>query len=333
MQTVPKKSEGFNRKRSVIPGYSLPYEPIPQQLYTPVTLFQGFKPDEPASWGRTVDFAIYRHFVMEGRDAPTNPYFGMMQALHDNAIMQCTKMLIAGRRIAAIMGDHTMRRDSDVYRDIAILSRRLTRSGFLMCSGGGSGAMEASHLGASLAPGADPDLEEALALLKTKPVVPALRNIINSRGLVNPVLVAQAYEWFKPAYEISAAISSPGQSLAFPTWHYGHEPATPFATHIAKYFQDSIREDGLLALAKHGIIFFEGKTGTIQEIFQDGNQNYYKMFDRFSPMVLFGVEYWTTKYPVVGVLKKLFTRPEFKKYVLVTDDVAAAARFIEKFAM
>jgi predicted Rossmann-fold nucleotide-binding protein len=331
MQTVPKKSEGFDRKRSALPGLSLPYEPIPQQLYTPVTLFQGFKPDEPASWGQTVDFAIYRHFVMEGRDAPTNPYFGMMQALHDNAITQWTDVLIAGRRIAAIMGDHIMRRDSAVYRDIAILSRRLTRSGILMSSGGGSGAMEAIHLGALLAAGADPDLEEALALLKTQPVVPALRNIVNSKGRVNPVLVAQAHAWFKPAYEIYSSISSPGQSLAFPTWHYGHEPATPFATHIAKYFQNSIREDGLLALAKQGIIYFEGKTGTIQEIFQDGNQNYYKMFDCFSPMVLFGVEYWTTKYPVVGVLQKLFTPSEFAKYVLVTDDMAAAARFIEHF--
>jgi len=329
MKTISKKS--IDRKSSAMPGFSLPYEPIPQQLYTPATLFQGFKPGEPASFEQTVDFAIYRHVVMVGRDAPTNPYFGMMQALHDNAIMQCTKMLIAGRRIAAIMGDHKLARDSAVYRDIAILSRRLTRSGFLMCSGGGSGAMEACHLGASLASGADSKLEEALDLLKTKPVVPALRNIVNSRGVVNPALMAQAYEYFKPAYEISTSINSPGQSLAFPTWHYGHEPATPFATHIAKYFQDSIREDGLLALAKQGIIYFEGKTGTIQEIFQDGNQNYYKMFDCFSPMVMFGVEYWTKKYPVVGVLKKLFTRAEFAKYVLVTDDVAAAARFIEQF--
>ena len=313
--------------------FGLPYEPIPQQLYTPVTLFQGFKPGEPASWGQTVDFAIYRHFVLEGRDAPTNPYFGMMQALHDNAITQCTNVLIAGRRIAAIMGDHKLRRDSATYRDIAILSRRLTSSGILMCSGGGSGAMEASHLGASLAGGADPDLDDALTLLKPQPVVPALRNIVSPKGMVNPALVAQAHAWFKPAYEISASIRSPGQSLAFPTWHYGHEPATPFATHIAKYFQNSIREEGLLALAKQGIVYFEGKTGTIQEIFQDGNQNYYKMFDCFSPMVLFGVEYWTVKYPVVSVLQKLFTPVEFEKYVLVTDDVVAAARFIEQFTL
>jgi len=315
-----------------MPGFSLPYEPIPQQLYTPVTLFQGFKPDDPASWGQTVDFAIYQHFVMEGRDAPTNPYIGMMQALHDNAITQCTDALVAGRRIAAVMGDHKLGRDSAAYKNIAIVSRRLTRNGFLMCSGGGSGAMEATHLGASLAAGADRDLEDALTLLKPEPVVPDLAKIVNSRGIVDPALVIQAHAWFKPAYEIFASISSPGQSLAFPTWHYGHEPATPFATHIAKYFQNSIREDGLLAFAKQGILYFEGKAGTIQEIFQDGTQNYYKMFDRFSPMVMFDVEYWTIKYPVVSVLQKLFTPAEFAKHILVTDDITAAARFIENYS-
>jgi predicted Rossmann-fold nucleotide-binding protein len=312
-------------------GINLPYEPIPQQLYSPLKLFQGFKCDDSASWGQTMDFAIYQHFVMEGRDAPTNPYIGMMQALHDNAITQCTNALIEGRRIAGIMGDHMMLRDSTVYKDIAILARHLTRNGILICSGGGSGAMEASHLGASLAMGTDSDLDDALALLMVKPEVPALRNIINPKGKVNPSLVIQAHAWFEPAYKISLSISSPGQSLAFPTWHYGHEPSTPFATHIAKYFQNSIREEGLLAIAKQGVIFFEGKSGTMQEIFQNGNQNYYKMFDGFSPMILLGVDYWTHKFPVVNVLQKLFTPNEFEKYVLLTDNISAAASFIEKF--
>jgi len=314
-----------------MPGFSLPYEPIPQQLYTRTKLFEGFASDDPASWGRTADFVIYRYFVMEGRSAPTNPYIGMMQALHDNAITQSTAALIAGRRIAAIMGDHKMARDTSVYRDIAILARRLTRSGILLCTGGGPGAMEACHLGASLAAGADSDLDHALSVLKSQPVVPALGDILNSKGEVDPVLVARAHAWFKPAYEIAESILSPGQSLAIPTWHYGHEPTTPFATQIAKYFQNSLRENGLLALAKQGIVYFEGTAGTIQEIFQDGAQNFYRSFDYFSPMVLFGVEYWTAKYPVVSVLQKLFTAADFAKYVLVTDDVAAAARFIEGF--
>lgn len=191
--------------------------------------------------------------------------------------------------------------------------------------------MEASHLGASLAKGPVSEIDKAVALLKTQPVVPALGNIVNPKGLVDPLSVVKVHTWFKPAYEIAASIGSPCESLAVPSWHYGHEPTTPFATHIAKYFQNSIREDGLLALAKQGIIYSEGKAGTIQEIFQDSTQNYYKTFDYFSPMVLFGTQYWTTTYPVVGLLQNLFTPADFSKYVLVTDNVDAAAQFIEQF--
>ena len=113
-------------------GFNLPYQPIPQQLYTPAVLFQGFKSDDPASFGQTLDFAIYRHFVMEGRGVSSNPYFGMMQALHDNAITQSTASLIAGRRVAAIMGDHNLVRDSAVYKEIAVLSLLLSRAGILV---------------------------------------------------------------------------------------------------------------------------------------------------------------------------------------------------------
>jgi len=311
---------------------TLPYQPIRQKLYSGDELFQGFEPDETASWGQTLDFAIYRHFVMKGRHTPTDPYMRMMQALHDNAIMQSIVAFIEGRRVAAIMGGQLMPRDSAVYRDVAVLAHRLTKNGILICTGGGPGAMEASHLGASFAKETVSELDKAIALLKTQPVVPVMGNIVGPGGIVDPLLVDKAHAWFKPAYEIAMSISFPCESLAIPTWHYGHEPTTPFATHIAKCFQNSIREDGLLAFAKQGIVYSEGKAGTIQEIFQDSAQNYYRSFDCFSPMVLFGTKYWTTTYPVVGILQKLFTPSDFARYVLVTDDVEAAAQFIEGFA-
>lgn len=191
--------------------------------------------------------------------------------------------------------------------------------------------MEAGHLGAALAGSQDAALDHALDRLKTQPVVPALARIVDYKGGIDFTLVAKADAWFKPAFELAQSIHPAGESLAIPTWHYGHEPSTPFATHIAKYFQNSIREDGLLAIAKQGIICMEGKAGTIQEIFQDGAQNYYRTFDRFSPMILFGVDHWTTTYPVVGVLQELFAG-QFAKYVLVTDQVDEAARFIEQFS-
>jgi predicted Rossmann-fold nucleotide-binding protein len=312
-------------------GFNLPYQPIPQKLYTSADLFQNFDPNQPASWGKTVDFEIYRHFVTEGRTTPKNPYMGMMQALHDNAISEATTTFIQGRRVVAIIGDHKLARDSTTYRNAASLARRLTRLGFLICTGGGPGAMEAGHLGASLANSNDADLDEALVQLKTYPVVPELGKIVDSRGVIDFTLVAQASAWFKPAYELAKSINLAGESLAIPTWHYGHEPPTPFATHIAKYFQNSLREDGLLAIAKDGILCMAGKAGTVQEIFQDATQNYYKTFRRFSPMVLFGVEYWTRTYPVAGVLQNMFGA-QYDKSMLVTDNIDTAAQFIEQFS-
>ncbi len=312
-------------------AYNLPYQPIPQKLYTSTDLFEGFDPGQPASWVETVDFQIFRHFVIEGRTTPTNPYMRMMQALHDNAISQATATFIEGRRVVAIIGDHKLARDSAAYRSAASLGRRLTRSGFLICTGGGPGAMEAGHLGASLADSSDAHLDEALDQLKTYPVVPELGGIVDPQGVIDSTLAAQASAWFKPAYELAKSIHPACESLAIPTWRYGHEPPTPFATHIAKYFQNSIREDGLLAIARQGIVCIEGKAGTIQEIFQDSTQNYYQTNAPFSPMILFGVDYWTTTYPVVGVLQKLF-RDQFAESMLVTDDVDTAAHFIERFS-
>lgn len=314
-----------------MPGFDLPYQPIPHKLYSPADLFQGYDPGQAASWERSVDFEIYRHFVTEGGTKPRNPYMGMMQALHDNAILEATAVYIEGRRVVAIIGDHKLARDSASYRQAASLARRLTRHGYLICTGGGPGAMEAGHLGACLAGSSDEALELALRRLSTYPVVPDLKNILNSNGTVDPRLAAEASAWFRPAFELAESIQSPGESLAIPTWGYGHEPPSPFATHIAKYFQNSIREDGLLAIARQGILCMEGKAGTIQEIFQDSAQNYYETFGPFSPMVLFGVEYWTKTYPVAAVMQNLFA-DQFAEYVLVTDDVDAAASFIERFS-
>jgi predicted Rossmann-fold nucleotide-binding protein len=313
-----------------MPGFDLPYQPIPRQLYSRADLFHGYDPREPASLARTPDIQIYRNFVSEGRSAPRNPYMGMMQALHDNAIQEATAVYIQGRKVVAIIGDHAMGRDSTAYRQAAILARRLTRSGYLICTGGGPGAMEAGHLGASLAGSGDAALDPALEKLKAYPVVPDLRQIVDASGALDSRLVMEASAWLRPAFELAGSITATGESLAIPTWGYGHEPPSPFATHIAKYFQNSIREDGLLAIARQGILCMPGKAGTIQEIFQDAAQNYYETFGPFSPMVLFGVAYWTKTYPVADVMQHLFG-DLFAKHVLTTDDVEAAASFIEQF--
>ena len=118
-------------------------------------------------------------------------------------------------------------------------------------------------------------LDETIAALAVVPHMPDLHGILSLDGTPNPALVRAAGEWFAPAWVASRAIDEPVQSLSIPTWHYGHEPTSPFATHIAKLFQNSIREDGLLTIARQGIVFTRGSAGTLQEVFQDAQQNFY----------------------------------------------------------
>lgn len=313
-----------------MPTAGLPYVPLRDALYTPAELFAGFDPSRPTSFAETADFAVYRHVVGPTGDASSHR---MMQALHDHGISQAVAALVAGRRVAAIMGGHKLPRDSAPYRDVVRLARRLARAGLLVCTGGGPGAMEAGHLGAALAPHDDARLDQALALLNAarQPTVPELKGIVDAHGHEDAVLVAQAHAWFKPAYELAQQLGGGALSLAVPTWHYGHEPSTPLAPCIAKYFQNSIREDGLLAIAHQGIVYAAGRAGTLQEIFQDGAQNYYRTFGSFSPMVLLGVDYWTRSLPVVAVLEKLFRPEDFAQRVRVTDDVDEAAAFLLDF--
>ena len=59
-------------------------------------------------------------------------------------------------------------------------------------------------------------------------------------------------EWLASAFRVIERFPDPRyESLGIPTWHYGHELPTPLR-HIAKYFENSVREEGLLALPREG---------------------------------------------------------------------------------
>jgi len=128
-------------------------------------------------------------------------------------------------------------------------------------------------------------------------------------------------------------------TLSIPTWHYGHEPTTPFATHIAKLFQNSVREDGLITIARQGLVFTQGSAGTLQEVFQDAAQNFYARYpEHFSPMVFLDRDYWSRAMPVRPLLDALFrtagdaVRERAEHLLLVTDDIAEAAEQLDRFS-
>ena len=310
---------------------NLPYQPFHARLYAPVDLFEGFDPRRPDSYAETMDFRTYRHFVRTGRGTDAPFFEGMMQSLHDNSVAKALHSFLRGRRCVAVMGGHKLERGTEAYRRVCVLSRALARAGFTLASGGGPGAMEATHLGAALSPCPASDMDAALHELASARELPAAGEMVDGRGRVDGAIVRALHGWFRPAFAISARLRRPGRSVAVPTWHYGHEPSSPFASHIAKYFQNSVREDGLLAIATYGVVYSEGKAGTLQEIFQDAAQNYYRTCRWFSPMVLLGRRYWTRTFPVAPVLQKLFKEDREQHRVLVTDDIDEAVRHIRRF--
>jgi hypothetical protein len=138
------------------------------------------------------------------------------------------------------------------------------------------------------------------------------------------------------ALEVPTTDAAPS-SVGVPTWFYGHEPPNPFASHIAKFFENSIREEGVLAIATHGVIFAEGNAGTVQEIFQDACQNYYATSGPAAPMVLLGTRYWNRDVskeetsrakPVWPLLKQLGAEKGFAHLLRLTDDLDEIVRFL-----
>lgn len=305
----------------------LPFQPIRSSLYESKELMRGFAAGDETSHGRIPDFLTYVYFVVNGRATPNSRDAGMMEALHDNSILRAMWKFIADRKqpTAAIMGGHKEPRGSKTYVAVVEIARRLTKEGYLMASGGGPGAMEATHLGALLAHEDKDTVEAAIAHLATQPSLPSSMNIVEPDGTVNQTIVKQVHGWAVPAVELLDKVQKPGVSLAVPTWHYGHEPLTPLATHVAKYFLNSIREDVLLALAVNGIIFAPGRAGTLQEVFQDAAQNYYRGDGPFSPMIFFDRTFWRETLPVENLLEALFVKnghgDEYKKKVRFTDDI------------
>lgn len=334
LQFKPQGVKSSHKSQESMPAFPFSFRPLPEKLYAPDDLFKGFDELSASSYGETVDFRIYQEFVSSGRFAPRDYFMAMMQSLHDDAMRGLTQEFLekASLKAVAVMGGHDLRRDSAVYENVARLARELAQRGFTLVSGGGPGAMEATHLGALLQNATGETLAEAIKELKKYPALPPkLRDIVKNDGSFDSSLVEQAHAWFLPAYRVFKRIIQevrPGQSLAIPTWLYGHEPTTPLALTIAKYFQNSIREDRLLAIATHGVIYVEGRAGTVQEIFQDANQNYYRTSGSFSPMILFGADYWSKTIPAIPVLNSLFSDADYKKYVLATDSSAEVIRFL-----
>ncbi len=300
-----------------LPSLAVPFKTFPATLYTAATLYAGYNPADDASLQQSYDMRVYHHYKEQGA-TPCDICETLARSLHDHSISDALHDMLQRyneKYVVAVMGGHSMARNTAEYRKVARISKHLTEQGRLMVSGGGPGAMEATHLGAYMAGYADADLDDAIAMLSSAP------RYEDTGWLSKAFAVMQRYARHK-AYS----------SIGVPTWLYGHEPATPFASHIAKYFDNSIREDGILSIAKGGVIYAPGSAGTLQEIFQDAAQNHYTTHGYASPMVFMGVTYWTQEVPAYNLIQMLKAKGRYKNLLLsLTDSETDVENTIKTF--
>lgn len=282
-----------------------PYKLFVDKLYNADILYNEYKLGHPGTFGDCFDTRIYNHYIKSGKGCKAPEDELLARSLHDSCISRLMRNFLSEypeRKQVGIMGGHGLLRTDRYYEDIVFISKRLTEEGFLMLSGGGPGAMEATHLGAWMAGRNDDEVKLALELMSKAPCY-------------------KDNLWLETALSVMKRFPQKKfRSLGIPTWLYGHEPATPLATHIAKFFDNSIREDTILTYAFGGIVYTPGSAGTVQEIFQDVTQNHYLSFGYSSPMVFFGKEFWTKEMPVYPMLEHLMQTGKLKNLQLTLTD-------------
>lgn len=268
---------------------AIPFDPYRARLYGHGELLGGWDPQSAGSFeSEALDSRIYGWASRHPRGQQIPVLDALAQRLHDHAIDDALGEHLEGHPdVVAVMGGHSMLRTDDSYTTVAELGRMMTRKGWYVATGGGPGAMEAANLGAWLANRSDDALDEAVDLL----------------GAAADFREADSY--LNAGAAVLERFPGGAESLAVPTWFYGHEPTNQFATAVAKYFANSIREDGLLAIATRGVVFAPGAAGTTQEVFQDATQNHYEVFGTVSPMVFLGTTFWNDALPAEPLLRTL----------------------------
>ena len=305
----------FLRKKGVLifpKSTKLPYQPYRNSLYRWQELMDGYSPKKDNS----IDYKIYRHFSKSKHNPNINE--SLWQRIHDHAMDDALRDFIVPdangmtqKKCVGFMGGHSTLRTDEYYTKVAVTARLTAKAGYLVVSGGGPGIMEATNLGAYFAKMSNKSLLDAISILGKAP------HFTDKNFHTQTMKVLKKYP-------------KGGESLAIPTWFYGHEPSNLFATHIAKYFSNSIREDTLLAISLFGIICAPGSAGTTQEIFMDAAQNHYGTFNYLSPMIFLGKKRYEIDTMIYPLLKQLSFGKKYHDLLFLSDEPKGIVDFLVK---
>ncbi|WP_329373843.1 LOG family protein [Streptomyces sp. NBC_00669] len=289
-----------------VPG--LPFDPYRAAPYRPEELYADLAEGGYAATPDALTYAWWLRTSAEG-----DVFASMLRSIHDDAVSDVLDEQLGGARVVGVMGGHAMERGTEAYAGAARLGRSLAESGLTVATGGGPGAMEAANFGAYAAAYDDVMLGKALDVLAGTPSF-------------SPSVDA----WASTAFEVRDRWPDGGPSYGLPTWFYGHEPPNAFAAHIAKFFANATREDGLLSRCSAGAVFLPGAAGTVQEVFDAATANYYGSHGEPAPMVLVDHAYWTDELPVWPLLNALAAGRSMGGRVALVDSVDDVPAALER---
>lgn len=282
----------------------LPLNIYKSQLYNSNELLSGYYDSLPNISLEDVVFDWYEKYkkLDDEKNILSQIAMNTHDAFIDDALISLIKN-IGKEKIIGVMGGHSNKRNSIEYKTLVKTCRLLTLNGFICMSGGSSGMMEAVHLGALLAYYPENSVDDAITILSEE---------INYTDLV---------KYYNPALKVLNKYPMPKDivlSIAIPTWHY-FEPTAMFASHIAMYFNNPIREYNLLNFSYGGVLISPGSAGTISEIFLNHANQHYKTLGYNAPFVFQNNYWWTTKNPVYPLISQIANTENYKSRLFLVE--------------